>query len=304
MSKPVELLDIGVDWLTGTTSDRERGSKLGMVAVDLMRKEEVAGCRPKSWGMAGYQGWSTGSVQTGERDDSIILRLGSVMARSHWRLAFNQCDGVSRLDCQYTIRSGLAPAKLIAKHYRAAKAHLGRNLRPGTVSLFTSSDGSSTLYLGKRSSEQFGRIYDKGSESGLKEYEGAVRYEVEFKGSRAQQVADLLYLAREEFLEVSVRVSTFFESRGVIPPLPSIDSQGNPLPSNFCFPSDLAALPRMPTDLERRLIWLGKAVAPFAIDLVSQDKGSLLLKTLGLYVEYETGELRVLNHNADSKEVG
>lgn len=293
MQNQTQLLDIGVDWLTATCHDKQRGVRMGLLAVDLMRREEVLGCNVKSWGMAGYQGWSTGSVQTGERDDSIIIRLGSDRAKSNWKLAYNESDGVSRLDCQYTIRTGLAPDRLIKKHYRAAKTHLNKDRRPGTVSLFTSSDGSSTLYLGKRTSEQFGRIYDKGAESGLEEYDGAVRYEVEFKGERAKQVAAMLGESSNEYLEVSVRVNTFFEDRGVYPPQPSIDIKGRELPANFCFPCDLLPIRRNLTTAERKCRWLSKSVQPFAVDLVNSGQGELLLYSLGLYIDKSTGELRV-----------
>lgn len=292
MKSEVQLVDIGVDWLTATSFDRQKGARMGQLAVQMMRREEVLGCMPKSWGMAGYQGWSTGSVQTGERDDSIIIRLGSLLARSSWRLAYECSDGVSRLDCQYTLRSGLAPARLIKRHYAQAKNHLGKDRRPGTVSLFTSSDGSSTLYLGKRTSEQFGRVYDKGAESGLEEYDGAVRYEVEFKGDRAKQVALLLSQCTNEYLEVSIRVNTFFQDRGISPPRPAITVDGRPLPANFCFPSDLAPIRSKLTDLERRCRWLGRSVAPFATELVSEGKGHLLLTSLGLFIDPESGELR------------
>lgn len=304
MLNGVQLVDMGVDWLTVTASDPMKGTRLGQFAVEKMRDQLAEGDRQKPWGMAGYNGWSVGSVQTGEREDSIIVRLGSLLAKSNWRMFYQTSDSCSRLDCQYTLRSTIEPKKLIQKHYRSATAHHKKDKRPGTVSLFTSSDGSSTLYLGKRTSEQFGRIYDKGAESGLPEYEGAIRYEVEFKGMRARQVAELLYSSQQELLDVSVRVSTFFTARGVCPQIPTIDVRGRPLPANFCFPSGLAPIGRKLTDRDRRLQWIAKSVAPFATELVSEGKGEMLLTALGLSVDSDTGELRVAaNQSSQTQEV-
>lgn len=86
------------------------------------------------------------------------------------------------------------------------RAHVITGLRSGVRQV-------ETVYLGRRGSPRFGRVYDKGVESGTAAYGEWQRYEVEFKSDAADQVAQcLLAVGRCEvkvFASVSGRDKAF-----------------------------------------------------------------------------------------------
>jgi DNA relaxase NicK len=87
--------------------------------------------------------------------------------------------------------------------------------RPVAYGLILNSDGSRTLYVGKRTSERFGRIYDKGMEMALGEPGKLLRFEMEIKGDLADQAVAMLYGGASPDSMVLRMLQDFFEQRNV-----------------------------------------------------------------------------------------
>lgn len=260
---------VGIDWLTVTTSDPQKGRRLAALGLHLFRQELRAGGLKKPWGMAGFNGYCAGSVQLGEREGECIVRVGSDVARDNWRNLWEFSDSCSRVDFQVTLKYEAAASRIIHNHYRQLKRHNRKLPGQGAVSLYSSSDGSCTIYLGKRSSNRFGRIYDKGAESKLDHWANCVRYEVEFKGKVANLEAGLVYRAENAESYIRARVRQFVTDRGC----------------SFPFASPILASSRWPErrrEIPDRLTWLHECVRP-TVELLSKSGwGPAVLVALGL----------------------
>jgi len=184
-----EILDAGVDWITATCSDRERGQALLTKAAVWMMTERHGGSEQVVWSRYGYDGFQCGAVQLGSRDDGVLVRLSGPTAWQYWERVMDYATHVSRLDLQMTVRTQSNGARQITSHYKSAMRAKRRKVIRRAVSLYRSDDDSATLYLGKRASDLFCRIYEKGKESKLDHYRDAVRYEVECKNEQAHQTA-------------------------------------------------------------------------------------------------------------------
>lgn len=283
------LVSCDVDWITLTETRKGSRSRLQNLAVPLIEKEQQRGNQIRAWGMAGYEGLCAGQCQVGTGSQGAIVRLSSVLAAQKWRELCAHADGCSRLDLQLTVRHPTKVDHLIARHFRQASSYRREHGSVSTVSLFRSSDGSATLYLGKRISERFGRAYDKEKESTQPEWARCIRYELELKGDRASSALDHLRRTHTESSDsetsgtpaalasngalqsswISSTVSGFFRGRGVVLPIVT-----NPLSTT----SD----PAPKADLQRKLEWARKSLRPTVALFASHGKLSELLAALGL----------------------
>lgn len=135
--------------------------------------------------------------------------------------------------------------------------------------LIRSADGGSTCYINKRTGDNFGRIYDKGVESGSSDPGMVWRFEVELK--RAYAVS-----AYEEFRALNCSneasysiVRTWFGARGVwLPPV------GTSL-------VDIKPPVKESTD-EGTLAWIENAVAPCIWRMVDSGHAPAIEEMLGL----------------------
>lgn len=268
---PLTPIDYGIDWITSTgqtTAARRRMYRLGS---SLIRSERASGNEQRVWGMAGYEGIKCGSVQLGERHDSTIIRLSSGLAWEHWKKVYHAGEKFSRVDLQVTARMGRTPLSVISGCYHKALRHSKRCRRGPAVSILRSSNGTATVYLGKRQSMRFSRIYDKGRESGLDHYQGAVRFELETKGALCLPTLRAIASHHRPLLECASIVVDHFRARGI-----SLER----------FKSDHRALsaPRTRSDHVRRLAWLRRQVAPSVKMLVADGHRALILECLGLSI--------------------
>ena len=271
----------GVDWITGVGLDPNTAWSMSQWASEMLTVELRKGNIRKSWGMAGFNGIACGQVQYGERNDEVIVRLSSEAAACSWRKLYQLSSSVTRLDVQVTVWSKLRPRNVVRNCHRKALRRSASLKRGPSVRLITSNDGSDTVYLGSRLSDVFGRIYNKGAESKLKYYEGAVRYEVQFQRKLVNVAVRRLAAKQNERDGVTEQVSGFFEARGC-----RLGILGEGIVNR---------LPRSRTDTRRRLEWLGKAVRGSAQLLVSHGLGDEMLDQLGLYISAD-GKLEVLDH--------
>jgi len=217
------------------------------------------------WNASGYEGFKVGHLQYGERYDGCLLRLGASVAHSHWQRAFALARKCTRIDLQVTFRSVEEPGVVIHRHYKELLKHNRKFKKAPAVAMLLAHDGSRTVYSGRRSSDVFGRIYDKHKESGLKEFQNCVRYEVEFKGRRAQAMAHRLITSSNPQLETVGHVCRMYSNRGC-----SLRRLTNAF--RGCTSIDALTCPVLPNDVDRKLQWLRVAIRP-TVALVAERRG-------------------------------
>jgi hypothetical protein len=213
MAETEEIVDIGVDWITATATTKTSKQKLWNCGMRLMKDEHRQGNEKRVFEWRGYSGLKSGGVSVGTRDDSSIVRISGGLARAHFAEVYRCCTNVTRLDQQVTVRSDRHPQKVIADAYRRALKTSKKSKHGPQVTILKSSNGTSTVYLGARVSEKFGRVYNKGEESQLPVFDGCVRYEYEAKGDQA--MLEIKHLMSSQSLDHAIheRLSWFIKAR-------------------------------------------------------------------------------------------
>src|SRR5215207_734705 len=193
MQVPGELLEAGCDYLTVTARERDGADKLSggrllaLAEVDLLR-ERGRGNELVRWKGEGYEGFKSGAIHYGTRDDGAIVRLSSHLARERYIAYMEQASNCSRIDWQFTVMVPSYKEGFIKKlHGQVYRWHEHHDTRR-EVRLIDSKRRGQTLQIGERTSESHGRIYDKHRESKGAYDLGAVRLEMEWKGDRSLKI--------------------------------------------------------------------------------------------------------------------
>lgn len=278
----MEVLDCGVDWLTVTCSDYDRAEMMRRRSYEALESEVSWGNIARPWGASGFVGLMAGGVQCGERNHEWIVRLTGPVAQQNWRPFYELATNVSRIDFCCTTRTRKHSARRIAEHW--SKAKRWSREKPGRPEwrIIAGARGAATITTGERVSTRYGRIYDKGVESGEAMFENAVRHEVEFKGKVAKAMTFALY--RTNYLPslVAGTLLSFFRHRGL-----RID-----VPTGTFASIDVFA---RTSDFDRKLEWIAAQVRPSAQLLVHSGRGRELLAALGLSISM--GQLTVLGED-------
>ena len=275
------IVDSGIDWVTMTAPEGAvgRGLKLHAEALWYAERERGEICGP--WSGLGYHGEKSGPVAFGTRYDGVIMIVSGCDAGD----AFNKCyvDGVqlSRLDLQVTVRYDPARPRLTQDQYRAAINKSKGERRNCGLRIVIDSEGGSTVYVGSRSSQAFGRLYNKRAESKLAHYDGCWRWEVEWKGDSARATGTFLRDDGDWRNRVAEIVCQFYILRGLDPP-------------PFQLGAGLPVYPiRPPTSVERQLEWLRTQVKGTVDELRAEGQSEEVLAALGLGSPVSTSRVRV-----------
>jgi len=264
------ILASGIDWLTATARPDERADELAHLAGAVLVEERSAGNRQREWQWRGYTGLSAGGCSYGSRRDGVIARLSGATA-SKWACPAAQlASNITRCDIQVTWVDGDADAdRAVMGLYRNRAVIGGRGRRCDRTMLRPETTGP-TLYAGRRSSDQFGRIYDKHSEEPAAYPAGSVRAEVELKGAAAASLRTRIGDGTVDSAFAVAFTRGWFDRRGVDLPLPEGGRAELDIPA------------RAPTDAERTLAWLARQVAPAAARSVEWSGLWPTLEALGL----------------------
>jgi DNA relaxase NicK len=179
-------------------------------------------------------------IATGEAANWIVTESGL------------EPDNVSRIDVQATLWCSDDPAQVIKQCAdKAAANRVGRKGRPYKVRIEGGYGDGDTAYLGSRSSDGFGRVYDKGRESGEAYYEKALRYECEYKREWASRCYYHLLGGNRGRSDTFATVATGYGSWGLeLPPVV-------PLACALVLRRD-----NVEDDIDRKLAWLRVQVGP------------------------------------------
>lgn len=267
--------EVGIDWLTCSACDEEHGPLLACLAESITDLVAEGGYEKRPWSKWGFIGESARWVSFGRRSKDTLLVLSGWAADAWARDAFRCCTNVSRLDLQVTVKTEPQEEGVARRGYDWLIANGPGARRNCTATILENSGGGSTLYVGRRSSERFLRLYDKWRESKEDAYEGCWRYELELKGQTALAVARNLCSSTERQRVIRATVHRYCADRG-LEPLYTPDGEGLLLLS-----------PRPPTSLEQRCEWLSKQVSATAVAVVDAIGLDGFLGLLG--VDHEHG---------------
>ncbi len=271
------LQERGVDYLRLTAVDSPGVEQLYYLADVVGSSLSEAGDGVREVGELGYRGHAVGKhLFFGQSHQGAMLRASSAVADT----VLNQVRGCgprgfrpTRIDFQATVKYPDVPGRGFFRAFsdasdEASRSVVGRRTRPWYVALLDEYGRGDTCYIGARSSENFGRIYDKGRESPEHYDLGSVRFETEHKGSSAMRLLAHLVDDKPDVPSfVAGYVAAFFDSRGVR------------LPVDVTAVELLRAVEH-DTDADRQLRWIARGVVPTISRLVAAGRGDELLVLL------------------------
>jgi hypothetical protein len=220
------------------------------------------------WHNGWYAGVKIGGLQWGFSD-----KLGYIMILSGQdaNLLFDRIEPakhrVTRLDLCVDVAL-IEPEDFAENSYEIVSA---LRLKLPKYSLYRGTNGGSTLYVGSRSSAQYGRAYDKGVEAGITKPGKLWRFEVEYKKPLADQVYQKLkgLIPGERAALIQSTVYDWYDKRNVKPPFLATGEEGI-----------ITTTEQRITTSNRKLAWLRSQVAPSVAELVSAGLGKEVLTSL------------------------
>lgn len=221
----------------------------------------------------GYVGAAAGGVSWGVRADGTVFRAsGDAADRLSARVPC-VADRTTRIDLAVTVWFREPQDDLATRKYAELHAEAGKPGKRPVAALVTDTRGGSTLYIGRRVSDVYIRVYNKEAESGDERYRNAWRYEVEYKGDAADLVALALAGASSRDNFIFAQVYGECCRRGIDAPF---------LP---CGSYVRVTQPTSRTDAQHRLGWLYSQVRPTVQELVAQGFRQEVLGALDMSTE-------------------
>lgn len=265
-----EVVEAGVDWVTARSRNPVRAQELAETGQAYLAEQVGTGWPEKDWSWYGFVGKQAGATRWGSGDrGSVVIVSGSPTHRK-FRSLRNTAEQITRVDFCCTVRI-VPPSKSISsEHYTRAVGLYGQRDGYPRPSLWVGSEGGATFYLGDRSSNYYGRVYNKEIESGDEAYEGCWRYEVEVKGPAADDVSRLAERSSDLVQFAAGYVRGYFLSHDIEPRYEAQDRY-----------SRVAAPYREQTDANS-LGWLARAVRPTVAALVKRRLVAEVYEALGL----------------------
>lgn len=261
----------GVDWLTMTTNRDSVGMSWFRI-YDKYKKQKLAEVnKEQPFNNGYYAGLGIAAMRWGyNKKIGYILIISGGEAELLWQKVQPALHKVTRLDLCVDFVLNEAD-DLAQQHYtRLVEQPLASRRK---YALFENSKGGSTLYIGSRQSQQFGRFYDKGIEGNTHEKGRKWRAEVEYKKPLAGAVATALADKTPEKRQGAIiaTVGQWYADRNA--GLSVVPTGGEAL--------EIQVEQRI-TTAEKKLAWLRGQVGPTVVDLVEAGFGRSVLKSLML----------------------
>lgn len=215
----------------------------------------IAHAPDRPWSMHGYRGKQCGPVRVGLKDEKCILAVtGSESARV-FEVSKRYTVKYTRIDLQVTLKLETPIRSWAYDHYHnpilTARAERGKIY----ASLIQSPDGD-TMYLNKRTSPTYARMYDKSSE-----YMGSRgqywRFEVEAKEEHSDRLGRILENLTEYTEIAADYVAGWYGDRDICVPLGTRDK---------------LVIPEMPSGVsgfQETLAWMRRQVKP-SLEILQQ----------------------------------
>lgn len=269
----------GVDYLTVTTRNPVRGAGLFLLADHWWSAAGELHEVDYDAFVRGYRGRQTNRLFVGNRSDGTILRASSDAAEDLALRAIGYADNVSRLDIQVTAQPHEGSPDLAGMAYATIAGGFRTRGRIPTVTLIKTNKGGRTLYVGRRVSDVYLRLYNKSAEEGVREVPARWRYEVELKNAIAKKTAQAIAASKAPNVAINSLVYRHFGVRGMVPVFGRADDP----------PS--CTVDRQPSNLARRLKWLATQVYPVVAACQGHVSDRTLAMILGLNPQPEEGRI-------------
>lgn len=212
-----DCVSAGVDWITCTARGKDARAGLEMAADGLLQEEAGRGVEITPARLRDYVGWKAPGIISGRRAGDSICVLSAAHALAHWQTVAQHATNVSRLDLQVTVWTHGEQPALSRWYYQRVKRLPPSRGRPRSFSLIQTHPHGDTLYVGKRQSDCFGRVYDYATAHAKAPPRTLWRYEVEYKRHLASHHAHSLLSERVHKSRVESIVAQWYDARGVRP---------------------------------------------------------------------------------------
>lgn len=274
------VIESRLDWLTMSSRDPSACASLLEWRDRRFAVLGEEGHREKSYTAYGRAFRSRAQVAIGVGRSDVIAQFSGPEAQRGFADCINWATNVSRIDLAVTGRFDTPTDTVAEGEYRAAQtAPRGRGRR-SELTLILSEDRGDTLYVGSRTSDALGRLYNKWKESRSAEYTGCWRWEVQYRRGQALATARALQASQAPQAQVQATVSSWFRGRGV---RAAFGSSAVPLDNRVA---------SRPSDDERWLAWARKSVQPRAKQLVARYGWRFVAEALtgriNTYEQWET----------------
>lgn len=262
---------VGVDWVTMTSDDEQAGHSWWKTYREYRDCQNGTEGAEREFSNGYYSGVRIAHMSWGYSETlGYILVVSGQDANYIWPMAYPVPHRVTRVDLAVDI--GLNAASDLA---RANYQHLSllEDDKRRSYSLFINNRGGSTLYVGSRHSMQYGRLYDKGVESGCGDPGEYWRFEVEYKKPIANGIiAELAKIdADDRATAIKDTVGAWYQKRRV--DLPDVFDSSNAI--------DIMVQQRI-TTADKKLTWLRTQVQPTVRMLVEAGYGKDVMHSLML----------------------
>lgn len=287
-----QLKEVDVDYITATCHQTGTTSPLVSFGRWVVSEEISRGGKDSAWRSTGYHGRHAGSAVFGVSNQGGIVRLSSHCAQQYWAQLLHLADNVTRLDVQVTVLPVAGTQATLSRHHKELLKAPRYRGKPAKFKVWYGPIGPEAVIVGRRVSDRFGRIYDKGLESQLAEYCGCLRYEVELHRQVAFRTALQLDSQENEQGLMLAIVSEFMRNRGLKSGLwrrqpAELDVCEQPLAYSRQI---VDASKRSTPELTKALRWMTNSVQPAVKRLIESGHRDLVLQALGLSTESQVVE--------------
>lgn len=252
----------GVDWLTMTSRDERTGNNWWSTYVKYRKARAAEANVEKPFSNGFYSGVRIASMQWGYSDSiGYIVIVSGADAELMFQRFQPARHKATRIDIcvDFSFRE---PVDVAGDIYRGLQERTSNTQR--LHSLFVNSRGGATAYIGSRHSQQFGRVYDKGVQSGREKPGHLWRAEVEYKKPLAGQISAALSSVDpvERQRQITNEVHRWYADREAALPYELLPGEV----------FDISVQQRI-TTARKKLAWLRQQVAPTVAQLIEAGYG-------------------------------
>lgn len=176
-----------------------------------------AGHNLRPFSAHGFSGHRLGDLGIATNGPSHWVTVSGYFAETEAPILFRVADHATRVDLAVTAEFNPRVEELASREYYRFEAQ-DPEATTKKHSLILSENGGQTFYIGSRKSSRFGRLYDRGARAGTHIPGQCWRWEVEYKGDKADQIrTDLTRLDHASTIKAGL-VTDFFQGRGIAIP--------------------------------------------------------------------------------------
>ena len=278
MTNEGKVVSSGTDWLTTTEVTGAGVDDLAQIAFEIGQQFIPLNIISEPWKAQGYTGTQRAGLAFGTREpDQAMMRISGDLAIKAYPGIPIAPERVTRIDLQVTVALDAPDDRIAIKHYEILR-DLTTDGQSATMYKLISSPTGDTLYLGKRTHARMLRFYDKSLDYGMQELGWVWRYEVEYKGRAAKNMAKTVSYMKDPYSDIAAVVWADYEARGFRPAYRTDRS---------ITAMEVGTTYKTP---EGQVKWLERCVSPVVTQLINlgfEDKVISALKLRSIYKKDE-----------------